>query len=340
MGIAAPDSAVTLPLRTSVLAAFGAGPGESAELLAYNANRFEHARVRAPLAVPLPPEPHVAAWTEYAQVAATEGVLPALTPRLVQLAFPISAGISETPAYRDATRRGVRPDPAVATGLQLRAPEAIQLLLHPSVAGPIPLLVVPDRHDFVALVQALSRRNEPQPVPDSMGACMVGGLNNWDRVRRLRAAWEADTDTPTEAAWAAEFARLVPHKSLYQDRLILVSEGPYSGVSASALGLTDAAWGRLSLLIRIEHECTHYFTRRVLGGMSNNLLDELIADCMGLIGATGTYPASWFLHFVGLEAAPVYRAGGRLENYRGAPPLSDSAFAVLGRLVVAAAEHL
>ncbi|HUS16490.1 MAG TPA: hypothetical protein VM536_15945, partial [Chloroflexia bacterium] len=132
----------------------------------------------------------------------------------------------------------------------------------------------------------------------------------------------------------------VPHKSLYQDRLILVSEGPYSGVSASALGLTDAAWRRLSLLIRIEHECTHYFTRRVLGAMSNNLLDELAADCMGLIGATGTYPASWFLHFVGLEAAPVYRAGGRLENYRGAPPLSDSAFAVLGRLVVAAAEHL
>jgi hypothetical protein len=33
-----------------------------------------------------------------------------------------------------------------------------------------------------------------------------------------------------------------------------------------------------------------------------------------------------------LEAADRYRAGGRLENYRGTPPLSDAAFLVLQQI--------
>ena len=38
------------------------------------------------------------------------------------------------------------------------------------------------REDFVFLVQSLTQRNEPEPVADSMGACIVAGYNNWDRV--------------------------------------------------------------------------------------------------------------------------------------------------------------
>lgn len=70
------------------------------------------------------------------------------------------------------------------------------------------------------------------------------------------------------------------------------------------------------------------------------MLDELIADYRGIVGATGYYRADWFLRFLGLESFPYYREGGRLQNYRGQPPLSDRAFKILQALVKAAAENL
>ncbi len=241
-----------------------------------------------------------------------------------------------------STRKGVSTTDLVeATGLVLQQPDQLELLLHQSLAGAIPILVVKQREDFVALVQALAMRNEPKPVPDSMGACIVSGFNNWDRIRQYRQQWETANPTAcSENDWAAEFQRVVPQKALYQDRFILLSDGPYSAVSASAMGLTEAAWQRLSSIIRLEHECTHYFTYRVLGSMRNHLLDELIADYRGIVAAVGHYHATWFLRFVGLEAFPHYRKGGRLQNYRGQPPLSDGAFQVLGSRVQAAARNL
>ena len=74
--------------------------------------------------------------------------------------------------------------------------------------------------------------------------------------------------------------------------------------------------------------------------MRNNLLDELIADYMGITAAAGRYRADWFLRFMGLESFPAYREGGRLQIYRGQPPLSEGAFGVLGALVKDIAENL
>lgn len=68
------------------------------------------------------------------------------------------------------------------------------------------------------------------------------------------------------------------------------------------MNLSQAEWRRLSITIRLEHECTHYFTYRVLGSMRNNLLDELIADYQGIVSAIGKYRADWFLRFMGLES--------------------------------------
>jgi hypothetical protein len=104
--------------------------------------------------------------------------------------------------------------------------------------------------------------------------------------------------------------------------------------------LDEAEWRQLSLVIRRDHECAHYLTRRLFGSMRNNLLDELMADYAGLAGATGRFQAGWFLRFLGLEDFPHYRAGARLDLYRGKPPLSDGAFRVLQRLIREAALSL
>lgn len=326
--------------RADVHRFFGASQAASDQLLAYGQNAF--AQPPSPQNWDISPEPHVAAWQAYQAETLGQGVFPVLQQKLVQLRFPIQLGISEADSYRAATRRGISVDGMTeATGLQLAHPEGLQLHIHPSLAGPIPVLIPACREDFVVLVQALTMRNEPKPVPDSMGACIVAGFNNWDRVRTYRQHWqEQHPELDPERDWSAEFQRLIPRKGLYQDRFILLSLGPYSNVSASQLGLEEQEWLSLSLKIRLEHESTHYLTRRLLGSMRNNVLDELIADYRGLVAALGHFRADWFLHFVGLENYPHYREGGRLQNYRGQPPLSDEAFQVLQAMVKAAAEHL
>jgi hypothetical protein len=328
--------------RADVLANFGASASEVKELLAYNQNVFNRNRLTHPVTFPLAPEAHVTAWEEYAVAARVVGAFEALLSRLVQFRFPIQEGISQTDAYRAATRKGVSVDGmAEATGLVLKQPKKLQLIIHQSLAGPIPVLLAGNREDFVTLVQALTMRNEPKRVPASMGACIVSGFNNWDRIHSLRQQWSArNSGNCSESSWAAEFQRIIPQKELYQDRFIILSDGPYSDVSARDMGLKEPQWQRLSLTIRLEHECTHYFTRRLFDSMRNNMLDELIADYRGIVAATGYYRADWFLRFLGLESFPNYREGGRLQNYRGQPPLSDGAFKILQALAIAAAENL
>ncbi|WGV27148.1 DUF7005 family protein [Halotia branconii] len=332
-----------LNYRSQVLSELGATPEEITELLAYNQNNFNHPKLPPNITFPLASEPHVTEWKRYHAQAQSLGTFTTLRSALVQLQFPIRLGISETENYRAATRQGNPADSMVeATGLELEQPESLQLIIHPTLAGEVPILIAGCRADFIVLVQALSKRNEPVSIPDSMGAIAISGFNNWQRIKKYRTEWETHQEQPvTETEWKAEFQRLIPQKHLYQDFFIILSQGNYSAVNAAELGLDEAEWLLLCLTIRLEHECCHYFTKRVFGSMRNNILDELIADYQGIVAANHNYyRADWFLRFVGLEAFPNYRQGGRLENYCGNPPLSDGAFRILQVLVKQAAQNL
>lgn len=324
--------------RARILVEFGASDREIEELLVYNQNVFAQGNLDSSFQLPLQSEPHVAIWQEYVTEAKTNGAWSTLQNVLPQLKFPIKAGISQTEAYRAATRRGVSPKvTSTTTGLVLQQPEVLQLEIHQSLAGKIPLIHTSNRDDFVAMVRAITKRNEPVEIPHSMGACMVGGYNNWERISRYRQQWVQSNSDNSELAWSKEFKQLIAQKELYQDRFMILSDGCYSNIRAAELGLTETQWRRLSLTIRLEHECTHYFTRRLFHSMRNNLLDELIADYRGIVAAIGSYRADWFLHFLGLESSG-YREGGRMQNYRG--QLSDGAFKVLQQLVRSAAQNL
>ncbi|MEM6794985.1 MAG: hypothetical protein AAF725_13480 [Acidobacteriota bacterium] len=324
------------------------------ELDAYNVNHFdltllgnlpspEEPSTSQQSPFPLADEPFVACWQAWEEEARERGALATLQRYLPQLSFPIREGMSASDEYRGATLAGRDPsqfESATGLGVDLD-PDSIEIEIYPSLAGRVPLIKARGRDAFVTLVRALTRRNEPAPIPESMGAQMVGGFNNWHRIWQLKEAYLA---TPAEererASWKEEFAWIRGRKELYQDRFIVLSDGPYSAVPAADLGLSDAAWREQSLVLRRDHECLHYFTRRVFGSMRSNLLDELIADYAGLVAATGRYRAAWFLRFIGLEDFPRYRAGGRLDLYRGDPPLSQPAFEKLHEQVVAAATRL
>jgi hypothetical protein len=327
--------------RAAVLRAHGARGREVDELLAYTRNVFVIPDRSSTCNSAASDEPFVTAWERYAAEAEQIGAAECLRRRLVQLRFPIVEGTSASAAYRAATRRGELDSLPCDGGVTFERPDELRILVHPTAAGRMPVVVTGARADFVSLVRALVHRNEPVGVPDSMGACIVAGYNNWDRIAALRARWIREQGGNRSAGrWVEEFRRLVPMTELYQDSFILLSSGPYSAVPAFAMALDEHEWLALSLTIRLEHECAHYVTRRVLGSMRNALLDELIADYMGIAAAVGRFRADWFLRFMGLERFPHYRRGGRLENYRGEPPLSDGAFMVLSSVVRAAAERL
>lgn len=327
--------------RAVIWRSLGAGPELLGELLAYAENPY--CELDLPVGFPpLPPEPQVEAFRGYVAEANSSGAAAALSRRFPQLRFPIAAGASQAPEYRAATRRGEfdRGTPRVALALA-ESPAELELSLHESPAGPVPVLVARRRADFVALVRAFTCRNEPEPVPDSMGACLIKGLADWERVDRYRADWERARGGPASAEqWAAEMAVLAGRKELWQDRLILLSTGPYSAVPAEELGLADEVWCERSVTLRLAHECFHYLTLRLAGRMRSNLLDELIADYAGLLEAFDAYRDDLARRFLGVDRLPELRPGGRLAVYRGDPPLSDRALECVARLAAQASRRL
>lgn len=326
--------------RANRLRELGAAESLLAELLAYTASPYRQLEL-PPGGLPLAEEDQVASWKELAEPARKGELLAALVRRFPQFRFPIEFGISGTEAYRAATRRGLFDRVAGAVAIPLEAPAEIEFRLAELPAGTIPVLVAATRQDFVALVRALACRNEPEEVPDSMGACLVRGLPDWSRLDRLRSEFSSRLGreaSPEE--WSEELARLGDRKERWQARLILLSRGPYSAVTAAELELEPAPWLRDSLEIRLAHEGLHYLTLRLWGRIRSNLLDELVADAAGMVQACGEYRPDWAKRFLGLRPDGSLLPGARLAIYRGEPPLSEASVEILGRLAVVAVESL
>jgi hypothetical protein len=187
------------------------------------------------------------------------------------------------------------------------------------------VIVARRRSDFESLVRALMGRSEPIEVPSEMGACLVRGLINQDRVRRYREAWAVARGGDEDLAWASEMKHLAVHKELYQDRLILLSEGNYSAVAPSEVGLDEDSWRTESLLLRRDHECFHYLTSRLSGIVRSHPLDEICADLAGMLATSLGYRAELALRFLGLDRWPEERVGARINLYlRDAPLLGPS----------------
>lgn len=337
--MAASSPSSTERSRARVLRRIGGSPTAIKELLEYGRSPFDFSSAPAFDRLPLDDEPFVDDWERYAQKAQVGGTAAdALAKCFVELHFPVRDGVSQTEEYLTATRnvRQTWPDSAEPE-FSFDCPEEVSIILHPTLAGRIPVIRVGARRDFERLVQAVTCSNEPEPVPPTIGAMMISGYTNWERIDRLKQRWRRAHPNAAEWKWKKTF-RDVP-SSRYQDRFILCSSGYYSNVPPNVLNLDPSTWRTLSIKIRTAHEAAHYVSRRLFGAMQNSLLDEMIADYAGLVNACGSYRADWFLHFMGLSESVDWEEG-RIHNYRGDPPLSDEAFSVLRQLVETAARNL
>lgn len=255
-----------------------------------------------------------------------------------QLNFLIEKEIDKIEMYKDAVLKGKTNDIKLAHYLELEDSKNISLEVHESVGGKVPVLLVPNKEDFVKILQALIHKNNPTPIPSSMGAVLLNGLNNWKRLNILKNEWLKNN---TFGDWNTEFSyNVMPNKSLYKDKLIILSAKPYSNVAASQLGLAEDLWISYSISIRKEHEFTHLYTLKKYGHATNNLHDELIADYIGIIKTIWNYNKVWMLTFMGLENYPHYREGARLENYVKESKLSADDFKQLITIIKNAIENI
>ena len=229
-----------------------------------------------------------------------------------QLNFQIGENIAQSDKYRLATLQG-KIEETNESSLDLNKKQNIAVQIYNSFVGEVPVIVVSDDSDFEKIIQSLSYRNKPQYIPPSMGASLINGINNWEKITELKKEWLSKNPFGN---WKEEFSKnILSNPLLYKDQLVVLSTKSYSNVSAKQLGISESLWKSYSLNIRKEHECTHLYTLKKYGTASNNLHDELIADYVGIVKTLGFYQEDWMFNFMGLENYPDYRNGARLENY-------------------------
>ncbi len=157
--------------------------------------------------------------------------------------------------------------------VSFNSPDGVKIKMSGSDAGRIPIIYVRDTADFEQLVTNIAYKGVRPDNISATGASFIHGKST---------------------------------------RFIILSAKPYSNVPASELGLDDEAdWLEKSMLLRQNHECTHYFTKQTYGITNNILHDEIIADFIGIYDTFGFYRAEWFLRFMGI----IEGSGCRLIFY-------------------------
>jgi hypothetical protein len=172
----------------------------------------------------------------------------------------------------------------------LRA-DSVRRWIEATPAGRIPVIYSTERSGFERICAILGANESQSPLPASVNAF---------------------TMRPKNPAFAGH-------------RVILLGRSGYSGLLGESVGVAEDEWLEKSMLIRLHHECCHYFTLRVMGGMKNHALDEVVADCVGQLAAFCAYSARMQRKFFGISGGEI-EPGARLRYYiktlsEGAVPL-------------------
>lgn len=154
----------------------------------------------------------------------------------------------------------------------------ITLTFTSTMGGNLPVIFTSNHEDFIKMESLLNGRDHLREIPLTVNAFTIQARN----------------------------------ERIYQNRIILLNEAPYSNVSADKLSLKADEWLKRSYKLRLRHESAHYETLRILGGMKNHALDEILADALGQIAAFGNFNAARQRIFFGLHGD---KCDGRLQFY-------------------------
>ena len=255
-------------------------------------------------------------------------VIETLAQRFPQLYVAPAEGAQE--AHRAASGRGIVPDHANLDHFTTSDDDELRTV--DTVAGPVAVVFLKNRADFETFLQVIGHKSQPAPIARSVGAITYRGLADWGAVAVARERYLAGGGDN----WPAEFARLAKQPGMFRTELVVISEGPYSNISAVQTPYDEEEWLRISREIRLHHECAHVVCRRTMPDDVLPIWDEVTADVVGLLCATGGYDASLAGRFLGISADGY--EGGRLAEYLDADQqariddISVELHGVLGRI--------
>lgn len=283
------------------------------KLLEYNRSISETPMIFINKIFPLEDEPFVCYWEKYIKQIKASGSFLSLNECLLELNFPVRKGISLEAKYLDAIKRGIiqnkeKDKPKVT----LVAENKIKVFLYRTYAGRIPVISTCCRSDFSSIVSVFAGRNEPLEIPDSVGAYMISGYNNWERIWSLAADYRQATG---KVITSEEFKKIKGDGSLYKDSFIIICTGFYSGINYLKTAFTEKEWLEKSFKIKIGHECAHYIFNRLFSSMGGRIIHELIADYIGIVSTMGKYDAKSAQLFLGIESYPKIEKTGRFSYY-------------------------
>ena len=226
-----------------------------------------------------------------------EHILVTLSRRYPQLRFPVAAGTSTSAEYRDAVYFGKKYEGSLDYSMS----EKDRFLCMDTPAGSVDVLLLHDRKDFEKCACALANRCEPKHIPESVGAFMISGLINWEKVRKYL------NKQPEEECFVNNFmwSWLKKNNCDYLDRIILLSSGWYSGISPDEVGLSEEEWLEKSFTIRLYHEVTHFVCRSRYPKNIDAIRDEVFADMIGMMAAFGHYDPTMAKLFLGIDGAEI-----------------------------------
>ena len=247
-------------------------------------------------------------------------VLVSLAHRFPQLY--VAPGDDAGEAHRLARLRGVVPPNANLDHFHGSADDELRVVSTP--AGPVEVVFLKERADFETFLQVVGHKSAPVPIARTVGAITYRGLADWSEIAAAHERYLASGGTD----WPSAFARLAKEPGAFRTELVVISEGPYSNVPAGQTPYDEDAWLPISREIRLHHECAHVVCRRTMPDDILPVWDEVTADVVGLLCATGGYDADLAARFLGVVADGF--VGGRLEEY-----LSDEQ---VGRIDRVAAE--
>ena len=210
-------------------------------------------------------------------------------------------------AYRAASGRGVVPEGANLDHFLTSPQDELREVDTP--AGPVDVAFFRQRADFETFLQIIGHKAQPTPIARTVGAITYRGIADWGAVRDAHERYVAGGGDD----WPSEFSRLAQQPGAFRAELVVISEGPYSNIAAKDTHYDAEEWVAISREIRLHHECAHVVCRRTMPDNIAEVWDEVTADVVGLLCATGRYDAQLAARFLGVTADGF--GGGRLTEY-------------------------
>ncbi len=245
----------------------------------------------------------------------------------------------EKEAYRAVVLQGEMPESQSLAHFQQSLMDNAENVDTP--AGAVQVVSLRNRRDYEVFVRCMMAAKEgPRAsIPATQGASTLITFN-WPRIREHKKAYMEEQRAAGNLSpdWNAEFQRFTSVRENFMDMLVVLSCGPYSGLTAEQVGQPEETWTQTSLAIRKYHELTHVICRKQYPDQIEAVWDELVADAIGIYGALGRYDAPLEKRFLGISDG--HYIGGRLENYTdSAPALAGMISRTLDRFVQIFEEH-